>query len=126
MESQKLKRLLVLIYVNEETLTEVIRRVFRDARASGYRKVIVNVISDLPYWQVLANCREAILDNIELGLEIYSVKPEEVIPILERKKYYEANGLSLYCDQDHKYQLSKVANALPDSLKVNIVKDTCK
>ncbi|EHP70694.1 MAG: DUF5751 family protein [Metallosphaera yellowstonensis] len=120
------KRLLVLVYVNEEELTETLRRVLRDARTSGFRKVIVNVLSQLPHWQVLANSREAILDNIELGLEIYTVNPEEVASFLERKKYYEADGLSLYCDEGHKYQLNKIIGTLPDSVKVNIVKNSCK
>ncbi|BBL46693.1 MULTISPECIES: DUF5751 family protein [Metallosphaera] len=120
------KAVLVLVQVREETLAEVFRKLMKDARASGFRKVIINVISPLPHWQVLASAREAILDNIDLGLEVYTWKPEDVKKMFEKASQLGVDGLMTYCDEDNKYSMSKLMSSLPDSLKISMIKDNCK
>ncbi|AWR98856.1 DUF5751 family protein [Metallosphaera hakonensis] len=120
------KSLFVLVQVREDTLTEIFRKIMKDARTLGFRKIFINVVSQLPHWQVLANAREAILDNIDLGLVVYTWRPDETKKILEKVTELGADGIMTYCDEESKFAMSKLMGNLPSSIKIGIVKDNCK
>ncbi|WP_252896737.1 DUF5751 family protein [Metallosphaera hakonensis] len=102
------KSLFVLVQVREDTLTEIFRKIMKDARTLGFRKIFINVVSQLPHWQVLANAREAILDNIDLGLVVYTWRPDETKKILEKVTELGADGIMTYCDEESKFAMSKL------------------
>ncbi|ARM75162.1 DUF5751 family protein [Acidianus manzaensis] len=118
--------IVVLVYVKNEELTEVFRKIFRDVRMQGGKKIIAHVISNSEYWDFFANSREALLDNLDLGLEIFTWKPDQINKILEKMHNTEIKGIITYCDDDNKYQMKKIMESLDNTLKAKILKDNCK
>ncbi|QKR00483.1 hypothetical protein GWK48_08955 [Metallosphaera tengchongensis] len=120
------KSLLVFVGAREDTLADLFRKIMKDARTSGFRKIVIDVISDSPHWQVLASVREAILDNIDLGLEVYTWKAEEADRMLKKAEEIRPDGVMTYCDEDNKFFMSRLLSNLSEKLKINIVRDNCK
>jgi hypothetical protein len=111
---------------NDETI-ELFRKVLREAKVLGGKKLIIHVIEDVNYWDFFANSREAILDNLDLGIEMYTWKTTETEKMI--KKIEETNnikGIVTFCSEDYKYMMRKIIDNLPASLKANIIKDNCK
>ncbi len=111
---------------NDETI-ELFRKVLREAKVLGGKKLIIHVIEDVNYWDFFANSREAILDNLDLGIEIYTWKTTETEKMI--KKIEETNnikGIVTFCSEDYKYMMRKIIDNLPASLKANIIRDNCK
>ncbi|AWR96684.1 hypothetical protein DFR86_03345 [Acidianus sulfidivorans JP7] len=118
--------IVVIVYTKNEELTEVFRKIFRDAKVHGGKKVIAHVISNSEYWDFFANSREALLDNLDLGLEIFTWKPDEINKMLDKINNTEIKGIITYCDDSNKYQVEKIIGSLDNSLKAKILKDNCK
>lgn len=110
-----------------EENTDLFRLLLREVRALKGKKVIVHVLEDVEYWDFLASAREAILDNIDLGLEIYVWKTNDFDKML--KKVQEENnikGIITVCGEENKYALRKMLDRLSNSIKANMLKDLCK
>ncbi|NON63659.1 MULTISPECIES: DUF5751 family protein [Acidianus] len=120
------KPVLVLVHVKDEELNDVFRRMFKDVRQFGSSHIIANIITESEYWKVFANSREAILDNLDLELEIYTWKNEEVDKLMEKVQTYVLKGIITYCSDENKYSMRKVIEVMPNSLKTLMLKDNCK
>ncbi len=118
--------IIALIYVKDEDLTEIFRKMFKDVRLLGGRKIVANVISNSEYWNFFANAREAILDNLDLGLEIFTWKPNETDKMLKKIQEYNYKGFITYCSDENKYNMRKILDNLPVQMKANMLKDYCK
>ncbi|AWR94218.1 DUF5751 family protein [Acidianus brierleyi] len=119
--------IIVLFSAKNEETTELFRKVLREAKVLGGKKLIIHVIEDVNYWDFFSNSREAILDNLDLGIEIYTWKTTDTENMI--KKIEEINnpkGIVTFCSDDYKYMMRKIIDNLPTSLKANIIKDYCK
>lgn len=117
---------ITLINVKDEELNEIFRKIFRDVRLVGGKKIIAHVITNSPHWNFFANSREALLDNLDLGLEIFTWKIDDVNKMLEKIKSIDIKGIITYCDEENKYQMKKIIESLDNNLKAKIIRDNCK
>ncbi|EWG07858.1 MAG: hypothetical protein ASUL_02404 [Candidatus Aramenus sulfurataquae] len=110
-----------------EENTDLFRLLLREVRALKGRKVIVHVLEDVEYWNFLASAREAILDNIDLGLEIYVWKTNDFDKMLKKvQEEKDIKGIITVCGEENKYALRKMLDLLSNSIKANMLKDLCK
>lgn len=110
-----------------EENTDLFRLLLREVRALKGRKVIVHVLEDVEYWNFLASAREAILDNIDLGLEIYVWKTNDFDKMLKKvQEEKDIKGIITVCGEENKYALRKMLDRLSNSIKANMLKDLCK
>ncbi len=110
-----------------EENTDLFRALLREVRALKGKKVIVHVLEDVEYWDFLASAREAILDNIDLGLEVYVWKTSEYDKMFKKiQEVKDMKGVITICGEDTKYALRKVLDGMPNSIKANTLKDMCK
>lgn len=118
--------IVALLNVKDEELNDVIRKIFRDTKVMGGKKIILHVITNSPYWNFFANAREALLDNYELGLEIFTWDFNQVGKMIEKIKEADIRGIVTYCSEETKYQMRKIIDSLDNNLKAKIIKDNCK
>ncbi|MCI2413762.1 MAG: hypothetical protein MPF33_00695 [Candidatus Aramenus sp.] len=110
-----------------EENTDFFRTLLREVRALKGKKIIVHVLEDVEYWDFLASTREAILDNIDLGLEIYVWRTSDLDKMLKKvQEEKDIKGVIMVCGEENKYALRKVLDSLPNSVKANMLKDLCK
>ena len=119
-------QLLALISSNPENLENIFRKVFVDTRASGYKKIVINVISNIPFHELVSYIREAILDNIDIGYELYLWSKDDVGKILDLLSKNSFDGVLLYCDSENKNMIEKVFETFPNKLKAGLIKDYCR
>ncbi|BBD72414.1 hypothetical protein HS1genome_0803 [Sulfodiicoccus acidiphilus] len=122
-----LRPIVVISAVKNEELVEFVRRTFKDARTFGARKVIIHSFSGPNYWDFFRDSREAILDNIELGVEIYTWGRDEVekmLKILPRPE--EIKGIVFHCSDDEKMFIRRVQDVIPTQYKASLLKDYCR
>mgnify|MGYP001772514054 CR=1 FL=1 len=119
-----MKTILALVATKDENLEKTFRKIFSDVRVSGSRKVIINVISDDPFHKIVDHVREAILDNIDIGYELFVWKKDEISKIVEKSD--NVDGLLLYCDPENRSIIEKVYSQLPNKAKANLIKDNCR
>lgn len=118
--------IVTLISVKDEELNDTIRKIFRDIKLLKGKKIILHVITSSPYWNFFSNSREALLDNYELGLEIFTWKPEETNKMIEKIKSVDIRGIITYCSEESKYQMRRIIESLDNNLKAKIIRDNCK
>ncbi|BFH73557.1 hypothetical protein SJAV_15010 [Sulfurisphaera javensis] len=120
------KNILTIISVNNDNFESYFRKIFSDVRASGSKKTIINVFTDLQYYELVTLIREALLDNIDIGYELYLWKKDQVDYFFKNLEKQEYDGLLIYCDEENKNYISKIVESLPNSIKRNLIKDSCK
>jgi len=119
-------QLLALISSNPENLENIFRKVFTDTRASGHKKIIINVVSDIPYHELVSYVREAILDNIDIGYELYLWNKDDTSKILNLLSKNSFDGVLLYCDNENKSTVERIFETFPNQLKASLIKDYCR
>ncbi|MFP3064137.1 MAG: DUF5751 family protein [Sulfolobus sp.] len=119
-------QLLALISSNPENLENIFRKVFTDTRASGHKKIIINVVSNIPYHELVSYVREAILDNIDIGYELYLWNKDDTSKILNLLSKNSFDGVLLYCDDENKSTVERIFETFPNQLKASLIKDYCR
>jgi len=119
-------QLLALISSNPENLENILRKVFTDTRASGHKKIIINVVSNIPYHELVSYVREAILDNIDIGYELYLWNKDDTSKILNLLSKNSFDGVLLYCDNENKSTVERIFETFPNQLKASLIKDYCR
>ncbi|MDT7875204.1 MAG: DUF5751 family protein [Sulfolobaceae archaeon] len=119
-------QLLALISSNPENLENIFRKVFTDTRASGHKKIIINVVSNIPYHELVSYVREAILDNIDIGYELYLWNKDDTSKILNLLSKNSFDGVLLYCDNENKSTVERIFETFPNQLKASLIKDYCR
>lgn len=109
-----------------DDLPNIIRTAFRDCVSSKSHNLVLNIITDEPYWEVIKASREAILDNIELGIDLYVWKPDEIDKMIEKMREYDIKGIINNCSKEEKFNAEKVLEKIPNDRKIFIIKDYCK
>ena len=120
------KNILTIVSANSENLENYFRKIFADVRSSGSKKTSINVFTDLKYSDLVAIVREALLENIDIGYELYLWKKEEVKKFFDYIGKTELDGLLIYCDDENRVFVSKIIDNLPNNIKTNLIKDYCR
>ena len=120
------KNILAIVSANSDTLENYFRKIFIDVRNSGSKKTSINVFTDLKYSDLISVIREALLENIDIGYELYLWKKEEANEFLDYVKKSDIDGLLVYCDDENKAFISKIIENLPNNIKSNLIKDRCR
>ncbi|AAK42504.1 hypothetical protein SULI_00800 [Saccharolobus solfataricus] len=122
------KPIIVISSTNSEEIPNFVRAMFKDCRLNGSKKLVINFVSSISYPEFVQNAREALLDNIDLGVYIYIWKPEEVDQMMRRimENHKDMKGMIIYCDDNNKHMIEKILPKIPNSIKANIIKDYCK
>jgi hypothetical protein len=116
----------VVAAVKSEELADFLRLLFREAKVHKFRKLLVNLVSDSNYWEVIRDSREAILDNIDLGLYINTWKLNQLEDMIEfLSKISEMGGVMIFCSKDNRQFMLRMKSRLPQSLIANLTKDYC-
>jgi hypothetical protein len=115
-----------IISSKEEELGNYLRKIFREIKVLGGKKIIVFIVSDVPYWEIIKFSREAILDNIDLGLELFVFNKNEISKLQEKIIKNEIKGILIYCSENRKYIVRKILESMPNSIISNIIRDYCK
>ncbi|MEM0122359.1 MAG: DUF5751 family protein [Saccharolobus sp.] len=121
-----------VVVISSTSLDDIpafIRKMFKDCRLSGSKKLMINFLSNkISYPEFVQNARESILDNVDLGIYVYIWKPEEIDQmirkVLEIQK--DIKGFIVYCDNDNKQLIERLSAKIPNSIKAKIIKDYCK
>ncbi|BCU68989.1 DUF5751 family protein [Stygiolobus caldivivus] len=121
-----MKTVIALVAMGNENLEKTFRKLFSDARSSGSKKVIINVISDQPFHKVVDHIREAMLDNIDIGYELFLWKKDETEKVLEKTAEMQVEGVLLYCDTENRNIIEKIFSQLPNKIRANLLKDNCR
>ncbi|MFP3197659.1 MAG: DUF5751 family protein [Sulfolobaceae archaeon] len=121
-----MKALLVLVAMKDENLEKTFRKIFADVRSSGAKKVLINVISQQPFHKVVDYIREPMLDNIDIGYELFLWKREDMAKVVEENSKKEFEGVLLYCDNENRSLIEKLFSQLPNNIRVNLLKDNCR
>ncbi|MCY0859144.1 MAG: hypothetical protein OWQ54_01805 [Sulfolobaceae archaeon] len=119
----------VIFYIITSNLNElpnIIRTAFRDCIANKSINLVLNIITDEPYHEVIKFAREALLDNIELGIELFVWKRNEIDKMIEKIKDYDIKGIINNCSKEERYNAEKVLEKLPQDRKTLLIKDYCK
>lgn len=119
----------VISSTSPDDIPSFIRKMFKDCRLSGSKKLMINFLSNkISYPEFVQNARESILDNVDLGIYVYIWKPEEIDQmirkVLEMQK--DIKGFIIYCDNDNKQLIERLSAKIPNSIKAKIIKDYCK
>ncbi|MEM4082765.1 MAG: DUF5751 family protein [Saccharolobus sp.] len=119
----------VISSTSPDDIPGFIRKMFKDCRLSGSKKLMINFLSNkISYPEFVQNARESILDNVDLGIYVYIWKPEEIDQmirkVLEIQK--DIKGFIVYCDNDNKQLIERLSAKIPNSIKAKIIKDYCK
>lgn len=120
------KNILTIISVNNDNLETYFRKIFTDVRSSGSKKTTINVFSSLQYSELVTLIREALLENIDIGYELYIWKKEDLNSFLDYIKKNELDGLLVYCDDENRNFISKIVENIPNNIKSSLIKDYCK
>jgi len=113
-----LRPILVIAAIRNEELIEFMRKTFKDARTFGARKVIIHAFTNSNYWDFFRDSREAILDNIELGVEIYTWKKDEMEKMLKNIPEPEKlKGVIFHCSEEERMFLKKYRIQSPYSIR---------
>ncbi|BBG28194.1 DUF5751 family protein [Sulfuracidifex tepidarius] len=120
--------IIVISSTRQDKIPDLIKDVFRSSRASSGKKVYLHYINDIPFHEFTSYAREPLLDNIDLGVEIYTWKENEIEKMFKviNEEFSDNVGIIFYCDEDKKSLIKKISQSLPNSFKVNLVKDMCK
>ncbi|MFP3347066.1 MAG: DUF5751 family protein [Sulfolobaceae archaeon] len=121
-----MKALLVLVAMKDENLEKTLRKIFADVRSSGAKKVLINVISQQPFHKVVDYIREPMLDNIDIGYELFLWKREDMAKVVEENSKKEFDGVLLYCDNENRSLIEKLFSQLPNNTRANLLKDNCR
>ncbi|AAY80348.1 DUF5751 family protein [Sulfolobus acidocaldarius] len=114
-----------IVNVTSENLDNFFRRVLTDVRKLGSKKVVVNIITDLKFHEVVGYIREAMLDNIDIGYELHLWKRDEVNKMLDKLLEYNIDGILIYCDEETRPIMIKIYDAFPNKIKAMITKNYC-
>jgi len=120
------KNILTIISANSDTLENYFRKIFSDVRSSGSKKTTINIFTDLKYSDLVTIVREALLDNIDVGYELYLWKKDEVNKFFDYIRKLDVDGLLIYCDDENRVFVTKIVDNLPNNIKSNLIKDYCK
>ena len=120
------KNILTIISANSDTLENYFRKIFSDVRSSGSKKTTINVFTDLKYSDLVTIVREALLDNIDVGYELYLWKKDEINKFFDYIRKLDVDGLLIYCDDENRAFVTKIVDNLPNNIKSNLIKDYCK
>ncbi|BAB65486.1 DUF5751 family protein [Sulfurisphaera tokodaii] len=120
------KNILTLISVNNDNFENYFRKIFLDVRSSGSKKTTINVFTEIQYQELVTLIREALLENIDIGYELFLWKKNEVDIFLKNLEKSEVDGLLVYCDDENKVFMSKIVDNLPTAIKRNLIKDFCR
>ncbi|MEM0373624.1 MAG: DUF5751 family protein [Sulfolobaceae archaeon] len=115
-----------IINVKEEELGNYFRKVFKDAKILGSKKLYLFIITDKNFSEVVKYSREAILDNIELGIEIIIVNKENLNKIEKIILEKRIEKIIIYCSEEHRYLTRKLVDSLPNQILAMIARDYCK
>jgi len=121
-----MKALLVLVAMKDENLEKTFRKILADVRLSGAKKVLINVISQQPFHKVVDYIREPMLDNIDIGYELFLWKKEDMAKVVEENSKKEFDGVLLYCDSENRGLIEKLFSQLPNNTRANLLKDNCR
>lgn len=121
-----MKALLVLVAMKDENLEKTFRKIFADVRSGGAKKVFINVISQQPFHKVVDYIREPMLDNIDIGYELFLWKREDIAKVVEENSKKEFDGVLLYCDNENRSLIEKLFSQLPNNTRANLLKDNCR
>jgi|GEM_PF-260004 hypothetical protein len=112
-----------------DNIQKAIREIIFITRKVGGKKAFINLITDQPSWVVLREAREAILENIDLSLEIrtwnYNSAEREIMIKELRKQKAEAKGLIFYCDQNKRGIIEEVKREIPSEVMMLFMRDEC-
>ncbi|AOL17819.1 hypothetical protein BFU36_10470 [Sulfolobus sp. A20] len=119
---------MIISSTSPEDIPEFIKKMFKECRLSNSKKLILHFISELSYPEFIQYARESLLDNIDLGVYIYTWKKEDTEQMLRKviETKDSMKGLILYCDDNNKVIIEKIMQKIPNSIKANIIKDYCK
>jgi len=121
-----MKTLLVLVAMKDENLEKTFRKIFADVRSSGGKKAYINVISEQPFHLVVEYIRGPMLDNIDIGYELFLWKRDDIAKVVEENSKKEFDGVLLYCDSENRILIEKIFSQLPSSIRANLLKDNCR
>lgn len=120
--------IIVISSTRPENIPDLIKYVFRSSRASSGKKVYLHFITDIPFQEFTSYAREPLLDNIDLGVEIFTWKEDEIEKMMKviQEEFSDNVGIIFYCDEEKRNTIKKISQSIPNSYKVNLVKDMCK
>ncbi len=120
--------IIVISSSSNDKIPDMIKEIFRSSRASSGKKIYLHYISDITFHDFASYAREPLLDNIDMGVEIYTWKENEMDKMVEtiREEFSNNAGIIFYCDEDKRGIIRKISQMIPNSYKVNLVKDMCK
>lgn len=117
----------VIIVGQGSRLTDTIRDIFRESRKLKARKLNINIVSEALFHEIVPDIREALLDNIEYSISLYTWRLDQVDDMVKKMlEIGDLRGVILTCvNPEDKGRLTRVRKSLGTKLISLMMGDLC-
>lgn len=123
---ENLKPVAAIVSVKEEELGRYFRMAYKDCKVLGSKKLYFLILTEKPFSEIVKYSREAILDNIDLGIEIILINKDNLNKIQKLILEKKIERIIIYCSDETKYTTRRIIESLPNQILAMIARDYCK